>query len=67
MVKAQALLVDHLGIGRLLAVMGGSMGGMQVLEWAIRYPDRVFAAFPIATAAKHSAQNIAFHEVGRRR
>jgi homoserine O-acetyltransferase/O-succinyltransferase len=65
MVKAQAVLVDHLGIGRLLAVMGGSMGGMQVLEWAIRYPERVVAALPIATAAKHSAQNIAFHEVGR--
>ncbi len=65
MVKAQALLIDHLGIERLLAVMGGSMGGMQVLEWAIRYPDRVVAALPIACAAKHSAQNIAFHEVGR--
>jgi homoserine O-acetyltransferase/O-succinyltransferase len=65
MVKAQALLIDHLGIDRLLAVMGGSMGGMQVLEWAIRYPDRVVAALPIACAAKHSAQNIAFHEVGR--
>jgi homoserine O-acetyltransferase/O-succinyltransferase len=65
MVKAQALLIDALGIERLLAVMGGSMGGMQVLEWAIRYPDRVVAALPIACAAKHSAQNIAFHEVGR--
>jgi homoserine O-acetyltransferase/O-succinyltransferase len=65
MVKAQALLIDHLGITRLLAVMGGSMGGMQVLEWAIRYPDRLIAALPIACAAKHSAQNIAFHEVGR--
>ncbi len=66
MVKAQALLIDHLGIRRLLAVMGGSMGGMQVLEWAIRYPDRVLAALPIACAAKHTAQNIAFHEVGGR-
>ncbi len=65
MVRAQAMLVDHLGIERLLAVVGGSMGGMQVLQWAASYPERVFAAFPIATAARHSAQNIAFHEVGR--
>ena len=65
MVRAQKLLVDHLGIGRLLAVIGGSMGGMQVLEWAAAYPDSVFAAAPIACATHHSAQNIAFHEVGR--
>ena len=65
MVRAQKLLIDHLGIGTLLAVVGGSMGGMQVLAWASLYPERVFAAMPIATAAKHSAQNIAFHEVGR--
>ena len=65
MVKAQAMLVEHLGIGQLLAVVGGSMGGMQVLDWASRYPDRVFSAMPIATGAKHSAQNIAFDEVGR--
>ncbi len=65
MVGAQALLVDHLGIGRLFAVIGGSMGGMQVLQWAAAFPSRVFAAMPIATAARHSAQNIAFHEVGR--
>jgi len=65
MVKAQKLLVEHLGIGRLLAVIGGSMGGMQVLEWAATYPEAVFAAAPIATATHHSAQNIAFHEVGR--
>jgi homoserine O-acetyltransferase len=65
MVHAQRRLIDHLGIGRLFAVIGGSMGGMQVLEWAATYPDRVFAAVPIATAAYHSAQNIAFHEVGR--
>ncbi len=65
MVKAQARLIDHLGIGQLFAVIGGSMGGMQVLEWAARYKDRVFAAVPIATAPWHSAQNIAFHEVGR--
>jgi homoserine O-acetyltransferase len=65
MVRAQKLLVDQLGISRLLAVIGGSMGGMQVLEWAATYPEMVFAAAPIATAAYHSAQNIAFHEVGR--
>jgi homoserine O-acetyltransferase len=65
MVDAQAKLIDHLGIERLLAVVGGSMGGMQVLQWAARYPDRVVSAIPIATAAKHSSQNIAFHEVGR--
>jgi homoserine O-acetyltransferase/O-succinyltransferase len=65
MVRAQAMLVDHLGIDSLFAVLGGSMGGMQVLEWASTFPDRVFAAMPIATAHKHSAQNIAFHEVGR--
>lgn len=65
MVKAQAMLVEHLGISKLLAVVGGSMGGMQVLDWASRFPDRVFAAMPIATGAKHSAQNIAFDEVGR--
>ena len=65
MVRAQKRLIDHLGITRLFAVMGGSMGGMQVLEWAALYPDAVFAALPIASAANHSAQNIAFHEVGR--
>jgi homoserine O-acetyltransferase len=65
MVRAQKRLVDHLGISRLFAVVGGSMGGMQVLEWATTYPDSVFAAVPVATAAYHSAQNIAFNEVGR--
>jgi homoserine O-acetyltransferase len=65
MVHAQKRLIDHLGISRLFAVMGGSMGGMQALQWAALYPDAVFAALPIATAAYHSAQNIAFHEVGR--
>ncbi|MGQ7791715.1 homoserine O-acetyltransferase MetX [Faunimonas sp. B44] len=65
MVRAQAMLVDRLGIDTLFAVIGGSMGGMQVLQWAAAYPDRVFAAIPIATAARHSSQNIAFHEVGR--
>jgi len=65
MVRAQKRLVEHLGIARLLAVVGGSMGGMQVLEWAATYPDMLVAAAPIATATYHSAQNIAFHEVGR--
>jgi homoserine O-acetyltransferase/O-succinyltransferase len=65
MVRAQARLIDHLGIPALLAVVGGSMGGMQVLEWAAEYPDRVRAAMVIASTARHSAQNIAFHEVGR--
>jgi len=65
MVEAQVRLVDHLGIRQLFSVLGGSMGGMQVLEWAARYSARVYTAIPIATAAWHSAQNIAFHEVGR--
>ncbi len=65
MVKAQARLIDHLGIGKLFCVIGGSMGGMQVLEWCSAYPERVFAAVPVATSYRHSAQNIAFHEVGR--
>jgi homoserine O-acetyltransferase len=64
-VRAQAMLIDHLGIESLFCVIGGSMGGMQVLQWAASYPERVFSAMPIATAAKHSSQNIAFHEVGR--
>ncbi len=66
MVEAQAMLLDHLGIERLLSVVGGSMGGMQALEWARRFPARVCSAIPIACAARHTAQNIAFHEVGRR-
>jgi homoserine O-acetyltransferase len=65
MVRAQKRLVEHLGIERLFAVVGGSMGGMQVLQWVATYPDTVFAAVPIACAAYHSAQNIAFNEVGR--
>jgi homoserine O-acetyltransferase len=65
MVRLQKRLVEHLGIERLLGVAGGSMGGMQVLEWAVRYPESVAAAFPIATTARHSAQQIAFNEVGR--
>jgi homoserine O-acetyltransferase len=65
MVRAQAMLLDHLAIETLFAVAGGSMGAMQVLQWAVTYPERVFAALPIAGATRHSAQNIAFHEVGR--
>ena len=65
MVRAQAMLVEALGIERLFAVVGGSMGGMQVLQWAADYPQRLFAAVCIAAAPRHSAQNIAFHEVGR--
>ena len=65
MVKVQARLMDHLGIDKLLAVIGGSMGGMQVLEWTVRYPDRVVAAIPIATTSRLNAQSIAFDAVGR--
>ena len=65
MVRAQAQLVEHLGVEKLLAVAGGSMGGMQVLEWCVRYPARICAALPIATTAIHSPMLIAFSEVGR--
>ena len=65
MVRLQKKLVNHLGIERLLAVAGGSMGGMQVLEWAVAYPEAVACAIPIATTSRHSAQQIAFNEVGR--
>ena len=65
MVRSQAMLLDHLGIDSVLCVTGGSMGGMQALQWAASYPERVFAALPLGCAARHSAQNIAFHEVGR--
>lgn len=65
MVGAQKLLLDHLGIDQLFCVTGGSMGAMQALQWAASYPERVFAAAPVAGAARHTAQNIAFHEVGR--
>ncbi|WP_425501964.1 homoserine O-acetyltransferase MetX [Sneathiella aquimaris] len=65
MVRLQALLQDYLEIPDWFSVIGGSMGGMQVLEWASSYSERCFSVIPIATAAKHSAQNIAFHEVGR--
>jgi homoserine O-acetyltransferase len=65
MVRAQKLLIEHLGIEKLFCVIGGSMGAMQVLQWASSYPEAVVAAVPIAGSARHSAQNIAFHEVGR--
>ena len=64
-VRLQKKLTDSLGIARLLAVAGGSMGGMQALEWAVAYPQSVAAALPIATTHRHSAQQIAFNEVGR--
>ena len=65
MVRAQAMLLDHLGIVTLAAVVGGSMGGMQALSWPATFPARVRAAVVIASTARHTAQNIAFHEVGR--
>lgn len=65
MVRLQKKLVDSLGIKKLLAVAGGSMGGMQALEWAIAYPESVASCLAIATTPRHSAQQIAFNEVGR--
>ena len=65
MVRAQAMLIDALGIETLFAVVGGSMGGMQALQWACAYPERVYSIVCVAAAARHSAQNIALHELGR--
>src|SRR5215813_2038567 len=65
MVRAQAMLVEALGIETLFLAIGGSIGGMQALQWASAYPKRVFACGAVATAARHSAQNIGFYEVGR--
>jgi homoserine O-acetyltransferase len=65
MVNAQKHLIDYLKIDRLLSVSGGSMGGMQALEWLTAHPDKLKSAIVIATAVKHSPQQIAFHEVGR--
>jgi homoserine O-acetyltransferase len=65
MVRAQARLIEKLGIPDLFCVIGGSMGGMQVLEWAATFKDKVFCAVPVAASWRHSSQNIAFHEVGR--
>ena len=65
MVNCQKRLIDHLGIEKLLTVVGGSMGGMQVLSWLMNYPKSIRSAIPIATTAKHSPQQIAFNEAGR--
>ncbi len=65
MVQAQKLLVEHLGISKLFSIIGGSMGGMQALQWTASFPKMMECAIPIAAAPKHSAQNIAFHEIGR--
>ncbi len=65
MVKCQKALIDHLGIKSLLSVIGGSVGGMQVLEWTVQYPDMVRSAIPLATTTRHSALAIAFNEVAR--
>ena len=65
MVRLQKMLIDWFGISRLLSVSGGSMGGMQALEWAVAFPDSVVSAIPIASTSRHSAQQIAFNEVGR--
>ncbi|MFZ9675015.1 MAG: homoserine O-acetyltransferase MetX [Ilumatobacteraceae bacterium] len=66
MVRTQARLADHLGVRKWRAVVGGSMGGMQVLEWAVTFPERVGAIMPIATCAQASAQQIAWGSIGRR-
>ena len=65
MVRAQKCLIDFLGIKKLFSVIGGSMGGMQALQWAADYPEQVFSAVAIATAPRHTTQNISFHEIGR--
>lgn len=65
MVNAQKQLLDYLEIKKLLSVAGGSMGGMQVLQWAVSYPEKIYSAIPIATSMKHSPQQIAFNEVAR--
>jgi homoserine O-acetyltransferase len=66
MVRAQLRLIDALGITRLLAVAGGSMGGFQALEWATAHPDRVSGALLLATSARSAAQTIAWNSIGRR-
>lgn len=65
MVRAQKALLGHLGIKKILSVIGGSIGGMQVLEWSVRYPEMVVSAVPLATTTRHSALAIAFNEVAR--
>jgi homoserine O-acetyltransferase len=65
MVNAQRRLIEHLGVAKLLTVIGGSMGGMEVLQWMVAYPESLRSAIPIATTMKHTPQQIAFNEVGR--
>ena len=65
MVRVQKMLVEHFGIKQLFSIIGGSMGGMLSLEWAVSYPHMVHSSVVIAAAARHTAQNIAFHEIGR--
>ena len=65
MVSAQKMLLDHLGIQQILSVIGGSIGGMQVMEWCVRYPEMIISAIPLATTTRHSALAIAFNEVAR--
>jgi homoserine O-acetyltransferase len=65
MVRSQKLLLEHFGIKKLASVVGGSMGGMLALEWAVKYPKMVYSSVVIASASRHTAQNIAFHEIGR--
>lgn len=65
MVRVQKALMDHLGIRKIMAVIGGSIGGMQVLEWSLQFPDMVLSAVPLATTTRHSALSIAFNEVAR--
>ena len=65
MVRVQQALVSALGVKKLMLVLGGSMGGMQVLEWLTTFPEHMHSACVLASAARHTAQNIAFHEVGR--
>ncbi len=65
MVRVQERLVASFGIERLFAVIGGSLGGMQVLQWTVDFPEKVVCAIPIATTYRHNAQNIAYHEIGR--
>ena len=66
MVKAQKLLIESFGIEKLFSVIGGSMGGFQVIEWAASYPQMVKSVIPLATSFRHNVENIAFNEIGRK-